>query len=449
MPKRQREHLLREKTINRGAKRVKIYLKDLNPPIAYLHAKKAQEINPELNADIDLEKLTSGTHTKLTFQCPDHPNCPSHQRSTQPSKYRGCLPCLYPGRKRVGTLRIEQCECVTDDEIKKPIDYLKNVRSDLWQELHSTLNSNVEEIRFSNATKLVWICKTHDKFSVNGCCHEPYRATIHDRIKGINCGICRKRQGLQVNAIKIEDCCKCPITEFEGINLLQFTNPDLWKELMAAKTLNLLDDPDFESKSIYLSAASPARLWWKCLVHTTCEEHIRDSSVLNRVGNGTGCPACAAASNRGFGSREHLEKCSCEKKNKIERDGVTLKLCLECLEHLPESDFTDSIKGIDGLNAYCRKCTYDIGRGITHKINVLTRVMVQLCCSCIDCNLSDRAVMEFDHKLQTISRRMRLSAKKILPIASKSASKKRRKAYSNEAPTEKNKCCLLMEDATS
>lgn len=310
-----------------GSKRPKILLKDLTPPVAYLHAKKAQETNPEFNKGVNLENVTAGANKELTFQCTEHPNCAEHRRDARPNRYSGCLVCRHPNKKKVGSAKIELCECFKRElkengEIKEPeIVLLKNARPDIWKELHLTLNSEVEleKINFSSSFEYTWNCTTHDKFSVDGCQHEPYQATVLDRVKGTNCPVCRKRQGLNVKSLSVEDCCKCPITKEEGVNLLRFTNPQAWDELMAAKNVNIAEDPDFVLKANYLTPATEKEFWWKCLTHQTCDEHIRKTSVVYKASFGIGCLMCLASKNLPTWSGDEPVRCSCEKNWKLKK----------------------------------------------------------------------------------------------------------------------------------
>src|SRR5207249_1126549 len=119
-----------------------------------------------------------------------------------------------------------------------------------------------------------WECTTHEKYSVDECCHPSYVATIHERIKGMNCPICRKRQGLLLlrNLDSVLDC-NCPILAEEGKDLVKYARPDLWRQLMKAKDENSKIDKNFEETAIYLLPGSKKKYFWGCLNHTTCDEH--------------------------------------------------------------------------------------------------------------------------------------------------------------------------------
>lgn len=85
------------------------------------------------------------------------------------------------------------------------------------------------------------------------------------------------------------------------------------------------------------------------------------------------------------------------KKLEIEKDGVALRLCLDCKEYFPESEFSSMRNGVGSLQGHCGKCFLERGRG-TGRINVLARIMVQLVSPCLDCGTTELIVMEFDHR---------------------------------------------------
>ena len=141
---------------------------------------------------------------------------------------------------------------------KLPGKYLSDTRPDLCEEWDYELNEKgPEKYTYGSNYKAAWVCKN------NICgCHK-WHAPISRRTNGVGCPYCNSRLLCKHN------------------NLLNL-KPDLCKEWDYEKN---------EKGPENYTVKNGAKVHWKC-IKASCECHRWESTILNRVVNGSGCPYC-------------------------------------------------------------------------------------------------------------------------------------------------------------
>lgn len=184
--------------------------------------------------------------------------------------------------------------------------------------------------------------------------------------------------------------------------------PVLWKQLHQD------DNPGIDLDAVYIGMRE--KLNWRCHKHTTCDEHVWESKVGNRI-KGNECIFCYESPYKklcrcikpiykeeenidktkilGKGEIESRFKEIIDEKEKQEFKETHYKLCplVKCYRTLPLTSFYIS-KGV--ITSNCKTCL----KKNTKKPKNLKWAMIRLFFnkrSCTDCKLTDTVLFECDH----------------------------------------------------
>ena len=193
-----------------------------------------KEYDFEKNKDIDLNKLTTGSHQKIWWKC-----ARGHEWEALIHPRLKGVGCPYCVRKR--PIKGINDFATLYPKMLKEWDYDENEKNGI----------KPEEMLTGSQKKVNWIC----------CKGHKYSRSIYDRLNGRgNCPYCIKR------IVK------------EGINDLGTTNPEILKEW------------DYEKNEISPSKIATTynkKVWWKCE-----KDHSWNALIYPRL-KGVGCPYCS------------------------------------------------------------------------------------------------------------------------------------------------------------
>ena len=194
--------------------------------------KLKNEWNYKKNIDLDISKITTGSHIKAWWICPK-----GHEYEASVSNRARGTSCPY---------------CSGHKAIKGEND-LETLYPELMKEWNYEKNTIIpQELLPSSHTKVWWKCKKG---------HE-WEAKVDSRTSGNGCPYCSGRYVIK------------------GYNDFKTIHPELMKEWDFIKNINV--DPE------ELLPAVNTKVWWKCE-----KGHEWEASLNNRH-RGTGCPICSS-----------------------------------------------------------------------------------------------------------------------------------------------------------
>ena len=210
----------------------------INKSLASTYPQLLKEWNYEKNKNLDPNKVSSGTHTKVWWKCS---KCGYEWAATPKNRGNlnsGCLVC-------------------SGKVVIKGINDLET--------LHPNL---MEEWDYSENSKLPSQLKEHSDYLASWCCKKcgyRWKAKINERTrsdgKGTGCPLCNGNVVVR------------------GFNDFATLNPDLLKEW------------NFEKNDISpttVRGGSGIKVWWKC---SECG-HEWSATINSRAHKGSGCPIC-------------------------------------------------------------------------------------------------------------------------------------------------------------
>jgi len=190
------------------------------------------ELDPELNRDVDVSKLTQGSSKKLWWVCQKGHKWQASVNSRARNE-SGCLYCT-------GQLTLQE-------------DSIEKLRPDLMAQWDWDKNKSLDpsSIAPKSGKRANWIC---------GKGHE-WSAVISSRTSGTGCPYCGNKK-------------------VSADNNLAFLYPDIAKEWDSEK-----NDGALPSEFV---PGSGKRIWWKC-----ARGHSWAAQINSRIGSGSGCPTCS------------------------------------------------------------------------------------------------------------------------------------------------------------
>ncbi len=320
-------------------------LKDIYPDIF-------KELHQDLNIGVDFNKLQIGSHKLLTWKCVNHTTCIEHtwpMEVAARARLKTQTVCPFCPYNFKGTVRTElkHCDC------NRP----------------SFLNKNGTQKDPTNPKKLCNINSCRNEF-------ETHVSRIDER------GSCQKCKNDRRNERKNNP--KMP-------NFLKNKYPEIYKELQVE--LN----PDIDLENITCSSTKCYK--WKCVQHSSCEEHTWTDKPVNRIRYKIGCKICKSHENEG-GKKLY---CKCNRPKWLNVDGsqngdVIMKKCgrKDCLKELPIDQFNDAKTCYDGHKSRCKSCESKSGE----EIRTIKAAILKLFLSgkkCVDCGESETNLLECDH----------------------------------------------------
>lgn len=167
--------------------------------------------------------------------------------------------------------------------------------------------------------------------------------------------------------------------------------PELFLELKASLNVGV----DLKK----LTCGSGRKLTWSCYNHTTCEEHVWEQTVTNRI-RSKGCPFCSTINNTPYTRQNY---CKCSRPSFLNADGsqksdIKMKKCANktCQKEKPLTEFNLQERCGDGYSTICKSCAHennyrqDAIRSAIMRLFFIGKV-------CTDCGETDDVVFECDH----------------------------------------------------
>ncbi len=244
--------------------------------LSYIYPDLMNEWAYDLNDNIDPTKISPYCHKEVIWRCAAHTTCDQHvwpciikNRTRNKS---GCPFCSTPAR--------QSCICMSIytlfPKLMDEWDYEKNKQLD------------PKKILPGSEIMVHWKCSNHTT-----CNEHIWTAIVNSRT----------RENSERNGSGCPFCARCGTKQTCSCDSALQLFPWLIDELDVER------NRDFDP--FKLSMGSNKDVYWRCLIHKTCDEHVWSAPISRRIYQDSGCPFCSGGTNY---------VCVCDSIHTLEKD---------------------------------------------------------------------------------------------------------------------------------